>query len=137
MTNSAEKSFYFTEAQLPYGKEGIKISVLVNETLLDEKSKHGHIQVFDTAFFGKMLVIDGIIQTTVYDEFVYHEMMVILPSLRIEKPQSLLIIGGGDGGAVKEALRVKSLKKIVMAEIDTAVIEVSRKFLPEISDRKS
>ena len=133
MTNSAEKSFYFTEAQLPYGKEGIKISVLVNETLLDEKSKHGHIQVFDTAFFGKMLVIDGIIQTTVYDEFVYHEMMVILPSLRIEKPQSLLIIGGGDGGAVKEALRVKSLKKIVMAEIDTAVIEVSRKFLPEIS----
>src|SRR4028119_971357 len=133
MTNSAKEPFYFAEAELPYGKEGIKISVLVSETLLDEKSEYGHIQVFDTAFFGKMLVIDGIIQTTVHDEFVYHEMMVILPSLRIEKPQSLLIIGGGDGGAVKEALRVKSLKKIVVAEIDTAVIEVSRKFLPEIS----
>lgn len=133
MTNSARKPSYFTEAELPYGREGIRISALVNETLLDEKSEYGHIQVFDTAFFGKMLVIDGIIQTTVYDEFVYHEMMVILPSLRIEKPQSVLIIGGGDGGAIKQALRVKSLKRIVMAEIDTTVIDVSREFLPEIS----
>lgn len=133
MTNSAKEPFYFTEAELPYGKEGIKISVLVSETLLDEKSEYGHIQVFDTAFFGKMLVIDGIIQTTVYDEFIYHEMMVILPSLRIEKPQSVLIIGGGDGGATKQALRVKSLKNIVMAEIDTTVIDVSQEFLPEIS----
>ncbi len=133
MTNITKEPFYFTEAELPYGKEGIEISVLVNETLLDERSEHGHIQVFDTAFFGKMLVIDGIIQTTVYDEFVYHEMMVILPSLRIEKPQSVLIIGGGDGGAIKQALRVKSLKKIVMTEIDTTVIDASQKFLPEIS----
>ena len=134
MTNSAKKPSYFTEAGLPYGREGIRISVLVNETLLDAKSEYGHIQVFDTAFFGKMLVIDGIIQTTVYDEFVYHEMMVILASLRIEKPQSILIIGGGDGGAIKQALRVKSLKRIVMAEIDMTVIDVSREFLPEISD---
>src|SRR4028119_1537063 len=134
MTNSAKKPSYFTEAGLPYGREGIRISALVNETLLDAKSEYGHIQVFDTAFFGKMLVIDGIIQTTVYDEFVYHEMMVILPSLRIEKPQSILIIGGGDGGAIKQALRVKSLKRIVMAEIDMTVIDVSREFLPEISD---
>jgi spermidine synthase len=133
MTNSARKPSYFKEAELPYGREGIRISVLVNETLLDEKSAYGHIQVFDTAFFGKMLVIDEIVQTTVYDEFVYHEMMVILPSLRIEKPQSVLIIGGGDGGAIKQALRVKSLKRIVMAEIDTTVIDVSREFLPEIS----
>ena len=134
MTNSAKKPSYFTEAGLPYGREGIRISVLVNETLLDAKSEYGHIQVFDTAFFGKMLVIDGIIQTTVYDEFVYHEMMVILASLRIEKPQSILIIGGGDGGAIKQALRVKSLKRIVMVEIDMTVIDVSREFLPEISD---
>lgn len=134
MTKSTKRPFYFTEVDLPYGKEGIKISVLVNEALLDEKSEYGHIQVFDTAFFGKMLVIDGIIQTTVYDEFIYHEMMVILPSLRSENPQSVLIIGGGDGGAIKQALRVKSLKRIVMAEIDTTVIDVSQKFLPEISD---
>ena len=134
MTNSAKKPSYFTEAGLPYGREGIRISVLVNETLLDAKSEYGHIQVFDTAFFCKKLVIDGIIQTTVYDEFVYHEMMVILASLRIEKPQSILIIGGGDGGAIKQALRVKSLKRIVMAEIDMTVIDVSREFLPEISD---
>ncbi len=52
MTNRTKEPFYFTEAELPYGKEGIKISVLVNETLLDENSKYGHIQVFDTAFFG-------------------------------------------------------------------------------------
>src|SRR5919112_6103941 len=133
MATSAEKPFYFTEAELPYERVGIEISVLVTETLLDEKSEYGHIQVFDTAFFGKMLVIDRIIQTTVYDEFIYHEMMVILPSLRIGEPRSVVIIGGGDGGATKQALRVKSLRKIVMAEIDTTVIDVSKKFLPEIS----
>lgn len=130
---SGDNRFWFTEAELPYGKEGVRIQVAVDEVLYDEKSKWGHIQVFRTPFYGKMLVIDGIIQTSESDEFIYHEMMAILPSIQHGNPKKMLIIGGGDGGVMYQATRVKSLEKIVQVEIDDLVTKVSREFLPEVS----
>lgn len=125
---------WFKEQGLPYGRPGVEIAIQVEETLLDTQSAYSHIQVFNTPFYGKMLVIDGIIQTTESDEFIYHEMMVIAPCLQFGHPRSMLIIGGGDGGAAKQALRIKSLEKIVQVEIDAGVIEASEKYMPSVSE---
>lgn len=126
--------FWFEESKLPFARGGVKISVLVSDVLYDERSDFGHVQVFSTEFFGKMLVIDGLIQVTECDEFIYHEMMVLLPCLRFGSPQSLLIIGGGDGGAAKQALRINSLNKIVEVEIDPSIIAVTQTYMPNIAN---
>jgi spermidine synthase len=128
-----KKNFWFSEKGLPYAKDTVEIRVFVEDILHDEQSQYAHIQVFSTPFFGKMLVIDDIIQTTELDEFIYHEMMVLLPSIRMGSPRKILIIGGGDGGAIKQALRIKSVEEIIQVEIDERVTEVSKKFLPSLS----
>ncbi len=133
MTTPTESGFTFTEAALPYGRTGVQIAVRVDEVLHDEHSAYGHVQVFDTPFFGRMLVIDGIIQTTELDEFVYHEMLVLPPCLAFGRPANLLIVGGGDGGALRQAVKVSSLRRIVAVDIDPLVTEVSRRHLPAVS----
>jgi spermidine synthase len=129
-----KKNFWFSEKGLPYAKDTVEIRVFVEEILHDEQSEYAHIQVFSTPFFGKMLVIDDIIQTTELDEYIYHEMMVLLPSIRMGTPKKILIIGGGDGGAIKQALRIKSVEEIIQVEIDERVTEVSKTFLPSLSE---
>jgi spermidine synthase len=124
---------WFTEADLPGGTRGIRISVETKRTIFDERSDWGHIQVFDTYFYGSMLAIDGIIQVTEKDEFIYHEMMVTLPGLLYGTPRNILICGGGDGGALKQALRFDSLVRARQVEIDDVVSVVSRKYLPGVS----
>ncbi len=133
MSTTPEQGFTFTEAPLPYGRTGVAISIRIDEILHDERSDYGRIQVFATPFFGRMLVIDGIIQTTEVDEFIYHEMLVLPPSLAFGRPASLLIIGGGDGGALRQAVKVSSLHRIIAVDIDPVVTEVSRRYLPTVS----
>ena len=125
---------WFTEADLPDVTQNIRLSTRVSDVLFDEKSDWGHVQVFDTPFYGTMLAIDGIIQVTTSDEFIYHEMMVNLPGILQGNPQKILIAGGGDGGALKCALRFKSLQGVTQVEIDSVVSEVCRKYLPSVSD---
>ncbi len=81
-----------------------------------------------------MLLLDGLVMTTERDEFIYHEMMVH-PGINLHShaPETALVIGGGDGGTVRELMRYNSLRKIVLCEIDSMVVEVSRQFLPGIS----
>ncbi len=130
---SRTEPFYFTEAELPYGRTGVQLSTLVTDVLHKELSGFGKVEVLDTSFYGRMLVIDGIIQTTTSDEFIYHEMMVLLPTLRLPAARRILIIGGGDGGAIKQALRIKGVEQVVLVEIDRTVVDLSRKYLPELS----
>lgn len=125
---------WFTEAILPHSSSEVKISIAYTKKLYDEKNEFGHIEVFDTLYFGRMLTIDGIIQVSESDEFIYHEMMVGLPSLYHGKPENILIIGGGDGGAVKMALQIPSVKKITLVEIDRSVMDVCLQYLPKVSD---
>ncbi len=125
---------WFTEADLPDVVQNIRLSTRVDRVLFDEESEWGHVQVFDTPFYGRMLAIDGIIQVTTSDEFIYHEMMVNLPGLLHGSPRNILIAGGGDGGALKCALRFKSLQNVTQVEIDSIVSEVCRKYLPSVSD---
>lgn len=126
-------SDWFTEVELPHGRRGVKINIEITETLVDERSEWGRLQVFDTPFFGRMLVIDGIVQVTESDEFIYHEMMVTLPGLQHGDPQSVLITGGGDGGALKQALRFDGLRRATQVEIDEAVSRVCRRHLPTVA----
>jgi spermidine synthase len=120
---------WFSELQTPH----MKISCRVKEVLHREKSPYQEIAVLDTYQFGRMLTLDDVIQTSERDEFVYHEMLVHLPLLTHRDPRRVLVIGGGDGGSVREVLKHPSVEQVVLAEIDERVVEVARCFLPTIS----
>jgi len=105
----------------------------VRSVIYDNKSDFQHMQLVDTYQYGKMLLLDGIVQTTERDEFVYHEMMVHVPMLSHHDPKKILIIGGGDGGILREVLRYKSIEKATIVEIDPLVIEFCKEYLPDIS----
>lgn len=89
--------------------------------------------LFDNKTFGRVMILDGIFQLSEKDEFIYHEMMVHVPLLTQQKPENVLIIGGGDGGVLREVLKHPSIKSVVHCEIDGVVVEMSRKYLPDIS----
>jgi len=96
--------------------------------LIFEKKSLQHIQIFDTVDFGRMLVLDGKVQLTERDEAFYHEMLVHPAMLTHDNPKKVLVIGGGDGGAVREVLK-HDPEEVVMVEIDRDVIEACRKYL--------
>jgi spermidine synthase len=106
----------------------------IKAVLYDEKSEFQHIQLVDTYEYGKMLLLDGIVQTTEKDEFFYHEMMVHVPMLSHPDPKKVLIIGGGDGGVLREVLRHTQVEKATMVEIDSNVVDFSEKYLPFINN---
>ena len=90
------------------------------------------IAVLDTVPFGRMLVLDGATQTSEVDEYIYHEMLVHVPMMAHPDPRRVLIIGGGDGGALRRVLEYP-VEKATMVEIDGEVVRVSREFLPAIA----
>ena len=117
----AEKSFRGTFSM------GFK----VKEKLHEEQSQFQKIEVFDTESVGKLLTLDGKTMVSEIDEFVYHEVVSHIPYMVSRKTDNVLIIGGGDGGVVREFVRHSDIKKIDLVEIDERVIEVSRQFFPE------
>ncbi|MFA5032442.1 MAG: polyamine aminopropyltransferase [bacterium] len=115
-----------------YFSQDFCISFKVNSIIHKEKSKYQTIEIVDTPAFGKMLLLDGFIMTTDKDEKAYHEMLVH-PAMTVHPdPKKVLVIGGGDGGTVREILKYP-VNKITLVEIDKKVIETSKKFLPELS----
>jgi len=112
---------------------GTTLRVLIDETLCHFRSEFQDIAVLKTAKLGRMLVLDGIVMLTEFDEFAYHEMMAHVPMLIHPKPENVLIIGGGDGGAVREVLRHPEVKEVHLCEIDPQVVEVSKKYLPNLA----
>jgi spermidine synthase len=103
----------------------------VKKVLHSEQSKFQKIDVLDTYAAGKLLLLDGKTMVSNLDEFVYHEVMSHIPFMVSRACEKVLIIGGGDGGVVREFAKHKSIKRIDLVEIDERVIEVSRKFFPE------
>ncbi|RJR10478.1 polyamine aminopropyltransferase [Candidatus Parcubacteria bacterium] len=120
---------WYTEFQTP----SVGITCKVKKTLHTEKTEFQEMAVIETEQFGRMLVLDGTVQTTIEDEFVYHEMITHVPLFTHKNPKKALVIGGGDGGAIREILKHPSIEKAVLVEIDRRVVEVSRQCLPEIS----
>lgn len=105
----------------------------VKETLVRKKTNYQDLAIVDTYALGRMLLLDGIVQTTIKDEYVYHEMITHIPLFTHPNPKKVLVVGGGDGGAIREILKHPSVEKAVLCEIDEDVIIECKKYLPEIS----
>lgn len=113
--------------------EGIAVSLKVDELLYSKKSRFQQIDLYQTRSHGRMLVLDGIIQLTERDEFSYQEMMAHLPLFSHPKSENVLVVGGGDGGILREINRHNDVCLIDFCEIDEEVIEVSKRFLPSMA----
>ncbi|KAL4066639.1 Saccharopine dehydrogenase-domain-containing protein [Scleroderma citrinum] len=109
------------------------MTLKVNKILHVEKSLYQDVLVFESEAYGNVLVLDGVIQCTERDEFSYQEMIAHLPLTTHPNPKKVLVIGGGDGGVVREVLRHDSVEEVVLCDIDEAVIRVSKTYLPHMS----
>lgn len=120
---------------LSFPIRGNKLSMQVQavDHLFHHKSEFQTIDIYETEVFGKLLLLDGHIQLTTFDELAYHESLVHIPLLNIQNARSALVIGGGDGGVLRELTKSKSIKRIDIVEIDQAVIDASLKYLPSLS----
>ncbi|GAB2190967.1 polyamine aminopropyltransferase [Sessilibacter sp. MAH1] len=108
-------------------------SFAVDKVLFEEHTEHQHLIIFKNALYGRVMALDGVIQTTEADEFVYHESLTHVPILAHGNAKKVLIIGGGDGGILREVCRHTSVESITMVEIDNAVVEMSKEYLPNHS----
>lgn len=120
---------WYTEFQTP----AVGITCKTKKTYHTEKTEFQDMALIETEQFGRMLVLDGTVQTTIGDEFVYHEMITHVPLSTHKNPKKALVIGGGDGGAIREIIKHPSIEKAVLCEIDGRVVEISKQYLPEIS----
>jgi len=109
------------------------ITLKVKDILYGGQSEFQKVDIIDTEAYGKMLLLDGLVMTSEKDEFFYHEMISHIPMLAHSRPESVLVIGGGDGGTVREVLKYNSVKEVVLCEIDEMVIDASKEFLPSIA----
>lgn len=111
---------------------GLEQRIQVRGVLYEGRSDYQSIRVLDTVPFGRALILDGVLQTTETDEFIYHEMMVHPVLISLSQPERVLIIGGGDGGCLRRALEHR-LREVVQVELDRAVVEACRRYLPRVS----
>jgi spermidine synthase len=109
-----------------------RLAYRVTETLHTEQSPYQKIDVYQTAHHGRLLVLDGCVMLTELDEFVYHEMLAHVAAQSVPEAKQALVIGGGDGGIVRELLKYPTLN-ITQAEIDERVVRVSQKYFPTVS----
>ena len=115
-------------------KNGRALKVRITKSLEKVKSEFQEIEVVESEPFGKILLIDGIIMLTDADEFCYHEMITHIPLCVHPKAQKVLVIGGGDGGTVREILKHDSVNEVDVCEIDEKVIEISRRHFPYLAN---
>ena len=112
--------------------EDFRLKLKVDKVLFDSKTDHQRLVLFENASFGRVLTLDDVVQTTERDEFIYHEMLSHLPILAHGAAQSVLIIGGGDGGMAEEVFKHQSIQKLVQVEIDQGVVDFSKTYLSGI-----
>ena len=121
--------FWFSEQQT----QDVKLSIRVSRQLFSAKSEFQQIDVFESPEFGRFLTLDGFMMVTEKDEFIYHEMITHVPMAVHPQVKSVLVIGGGDGGVVRELLRYPEIEQVDLVEIDAMVVEVSKTYLPKIA----
>jgi len=112
---------------------GMSIHLKIKNILYNAKSKFQEIAILETEKLGRILVIDGITMLTEWDESAYHEMIVHVPMLVHPKPSRILVIGGGDGGTVRELVKYPHVETIHVCEIDEQVVTACREFLPSLA----
>jgi len=106
----------------------------MEKVIVEEKTEQQDLVIFENKRFGRVLALDGAIQLTEADEPIYHEMIAHVPLLTHPNPRSVLIVGGGDGGTLREVLRHPTIEKVVLVEIDASVIDTSKRYFPKLSN---
>jgi len=136
LVTEEDGSRWFYETLYPGWRQGQEVV----EILFREQTDLQDLVIFDSRHFGRVMALDGIVQTTEADEFIYHEMLVHAPIFAHGNGGNgepfrgdVLIIGGGDGGSLREALKHPEIGRVVMVEIDPGVVEMSKQYLPKIS----
>jgi len=122
---------WYTEKQT----ENFGITMKIKRTMAHEQTDFQELAMIETEEYGNMLVLDGMVMTTEKDEFVYHEMVAHPALFTHPNPENVLVVGGGDGGVIREVLKHPKVKKAVLVEIDGKVIEYSKKYLPSIAGK--
>ncbi|MFJ6412616.1 polyamine aminopropyltransferase [Terribacillus sp. AE2B 122] len=122
---------WYTEKQT----DSFGITAKVKRSLHSEQTDFQKLDILETEEWGNMLTLDGMVMTTERDEFVYHEMVAHVPLFTHPNPENVLIVGGGDGGVIREVLKHDKVKKATLVDIDGKVIEYSKKFLPSIAGK--
>lgn len=120
---------WFTE----YQTDSLSLGLRIEKILRAERTAFQDLLVAETETFGRLLALDGAVQTTDQDEFVYHEMITHVPLFMLDRPKKVAVIGGGDGGAIREILKHPSVEEAHLVEIDQAVVDVAREYFPAIS----
>ncbi|MDB4409207.1 polyamine aminopropyltransferase [Gammaproteobacteria bacterium] len=104
----------------------------IDKLYFESKTDHQHLMIFHNALLGRVMTLDGIVQTTEADEFIYHEMMTHVPMFAHGSANRVLIIGGGDGGMLREVLK-HPVEQVTQVEIDQAVVDMAKAYLPNHS----
>jgi spermidine synthase len=112
---------------------GFRARLKAERVLFDSETEHQHLIIFETPDFGRVMMLDGVVQLSTKDEFVYHEMMSHVPLFAHGRVAKALIVGGGDGGVLREALRHPGLESVTLCEIDRRVIDLCREHFPQVS----
>ena len=124
----AEKEMWYETLHAGFGQY-----FSVDNVLYRENTEHQDLVIFENAALGRVMALDGVVQTTERDEFIYHEMMTHVPLLAHGAAKRVLIIGGGDGAMLREVSRHKSVEHITMVEIDAGVVNFCQQYLPNHS----
>jgi spermidine synthase len=115
---------------------GFGIAIEAGKVLFSGQSEFQKVEIFETnSALGRVLTLDDLMMTTEGDEFHYHEMIAHIPMMNHRAPKSVLVIGGGDGGTVREVLKHNTVEKGVVCEIDGMVLDACREFLPGIAGK--
>ncbi|MCF7934886.1 MAG: polyamine aminopropyltransferase [Synergistales bacterium] len=120
---------WFTE----YQTRDLRLGLRIKRVLRNIQTAYQHLLVVETQQYGNLLALDGAIQITEADEFAYHEMMAHIPSCAHPSPKRALVVGGGDGGVIRELLKHDSIEEAVLVDIDPEVTRASRDFFPKVS----
>ena len=111
--------------------ENVRFSIKVDKQLYTGQSEFQRIDIFDSEEFGRVLALDGYVMLTEKDEFMYHEMSVHVPMCVHPNPRKILVIGGGDGGTVRELVKYSSVESVDLVEIDEDVVTACKEYLPQ------
>lgn len=124
-----EEKQYVTE----WANENLGLTLKITKMVHEEQTLFQHIQIADTLQYGRILILDGVFQISVKDEWTYHEMISHVPLMMHPHPERVLIIGGGDGGVAREVCRHDCVKQVDLCDIDGRVIALSKEYFPTIS----
>ena len=105
----------------------------VDEVYFERRTGHQHLLIFHNSLFGRVMALDGVIQTTERDEFIYHEMLSHVPIFSHGAVRSVLIVGGGDGAMLREVCRHRDIERVTLVEIDAEVVAMAKRYLPNHS----